>query len=284
MTTTSLSEEKTNRPSISLNRVGLFIGDAMLIGLVVLALMPFILMISTSLQDVKVLEFSFDPSSFTIANYQRLFTNYGFGQALITSTIVVVMACIVNAIVSSLAAFAFAKKKFPGSEAIFWSYIATMMVPLQVTLIPLFVMMRNLGLLNTHVSLALPVVNAFGVFLIRQFMNSLPDDIIEAARIDGASDFRLFRSVILPLIRPVLVALTLFTFLSVWNDFLWPLVITSTEDMQTVTLAAARLQGRYTTEYGLLMAGSAVSFFVPFLLYVVLQRQFVQGIAQTGLK
>lgn len=282
--TTTLTESKTARSTLSLGRIGLFIGDALLIGLVVLALMPFILMVSSSLQDVDVLEFSFDPSSFTLANYSRLFTNYGFGRALVTSSIVVVMACVANNIVCSLAAFAFAKKKFPGSEAIFWSYIATMMVPLQVTLIPLFVMMRNLGLLNTHLSLALPVVNAFGVFLIRQFMNSLPDDIIEAARIDGASDFRLFRTIILPLIRPVLVALTLFTFLSVWNDFLWPLVITSSEDMQTVTLATARLQGRFTTEYGLLMAGSSVSFIVPLTLYVLLQRQFVQGIAQTGLK
>lgn len=267
-----------------LKKVGRLTGDGVIAVMVLLALAPFVLMVVTSLQRTSGLSFSFDLARFDLTNYVRLFSTYGFAAALATSAIVVSLACVVNAVVCSLAAFAFAKKPFPGSEALFWVYVATMMVPAQVTLIPLFVIMRDVGLLNTHVALFLPVINAFGVFLIRQFMSSVPDELLEAAKIDGASDLRAFWSIVVPLIRPVLVALTVFTFITTWNDFLWPLVSVSTDSMQTVTLAAARLQGKFTTEYGLVMAGATVSFIVPFVMYVLLQRQFVEGVAQTGLK
>ncbi|GAA4424460.1 carbohydrate ABC transporter permease [Georgenia halophila] len=258
--------------------------NGLLLVLVVVALLPFLFMVVTGIQRSEAVSLAFDPDRLQLDNFVRLFTDYGFGRALITSSIVVVLACTVNLVVSSLAAFAFAKKRFPGSEALFWIYIATMMVPVQVTIIPLFVIVRDLGLLNTHLVLILPIINAFGVFLIRQFMSSVPDELLEAARIDGASDRRIFVLIVLPLIRPVLVALTVFTFITAWNDFLWPLVTTSDGSMQTITLAAARLQGRFVTEYGLVMAGATVSFVVPFLIYVLLQRQFVQGVASVGLK
>ena len=148
----------------------------------------------------------------------------------------------------------------------------------------MFIIMRDIGLLNTYVSLALPVINAFGVFLIYQFIKGVPDDLMEAARIDGATDRRIFRSIILPLIRPVLVALVVFTFLTVWNDFLWPLVSISDQQMNTVTLAVANLQGAFAKRYGLVMAGATLSFIVPLTVYLVLQRQFVEGVASTGLK
>ena len=213
-----------------------------------------------------------------------LFTNYGFGAAVVNSAIVVVLACGLNVVVASLAAFAFEKKPFRGSEAIFLVYIVSMMVPIQVTLIPLFTIMKNLGLFNTHLALALPIVNAFGVFLIRQFLRGVPDELLEAARLDGASDLKMFRIIVLPLIRPVLVALTVFTFITTWNDFLWPLVSISDNKMQTVTLAAANLVGNITQQYGLIMAGSVVSFAVPLVMYIFLQRQFVEGVAASGIK
>ncbi|WP_420114737.1 carbohydrate ABC transporter permease [Pseudactinotalea sp.] len=258
--------------------------DAVLLLLVLVALLPFVFMVVTAIQRSDTVSLSFDPNRLQLDNFARLFTDYGFGAALITSIVVVSLACVMNLVVSSVAAFAFAKKPFPGSEALFWIYIATMMVPVQVTIIPLFVIIRDLGLLNTHLALVLPIVNAFGVFLVRQFMSSVPDELLEAAKIDGAPDRRVFVSIVLPLIRPVLVALTVFTFITTWNDFLWPLVVISDESMQTVTLAAARLQGRFVTEYGLVMAGAAVSFALPFCIYLVLQRQFVQGVAAVGLK
>lgn len=258
--------------------------NVVLLGMVTVAVLPFAFMVLTAVQQSDSVSISFDTDRLHLDNFVRLFADYDFGRALIVSVLVVVLACVTNLVVSSLAAFAFAKKPFPGSEVIFWIYIATMMVPVQVTLIPLFVIVRDLGLLNTPVALILPIVNAFGVFLIRQFMSTVPDELLDAARIDGARDRRIFIAIVVPLIRPVLVALMVFTFITAWNDFLWPLVAISDESMQTVTLAAARLQGRFVTDYGLVMAGATVAFLVPFVIYVAVQRQFVQGVASVGLK
>lgn len=249
-----------------------------------LALLPFLFMAITSIQRTSKISLALDPERIDFSSYVRLFTDHGFGPALITSFAVVILACVVNAIVCSLAAYAFAKKPFPGSEALFWMYVATMMVPTQVTLIPLFTMMRQLGLLNTWVSLFLPVINAFGVFLIRQFMAGVPDEMIEAARIDGASELQIFFRVVLPVMRPVIVALTVFTFLTTWNDFLWPLVSITNDQMQTVTLAVSKLQGRFATDYGLVMAGATVSFVVPLVLFLFLQKQFVEGVTSSSVK
>lgn len=258
---------------------------AILLGfLVITALTPFVLMLITALQDTTTLSWRIDTSAIGLKNFVTIFTTYGFGRAVVNSTVIVILACVLNMVVCSLAAYAFAKKPFPGSKALFWVYLATMMMPGQITLIPLFLIMRDLNLLNTYISLALPIVNAFGVFLIYQFMLGIPDDLIEAARIDGARDLRIFVSIVLPLIRPVLIALTVFTFLSVWNDFLWPLVSISNDQMQTVTLAVANLQGNFVTRYGLVMAGATVAFAVPLLVYVVLQRSFVEGVASVGIK
>ena len=260
------------------------IGGLVLGVFVLIALLPFLFMVVTSIQRTNIITIVFDPAKLTLDNFVRVFDGGGFGAALVTSLIVVTLACLVNAVVSSLAAYAFAKKPFPGSDALFWLYIATMMVPSQVTLIPLFIMMRDLGLLNTHIALFLPVINAFGVFLIRQFMESLPDDMLEAARIDGASELQIFGRIVLPAIRPAIIALTVFTFLTTWNDFLWPLVSITNDDMQTVTLAVANLQGRNLTDFGLVMAGATVSFLVPLVMYLLLQKQFVEGITSSSVK
>jgi len=158
------------------------------------------------------------------------------------------------------------------------------MIPGQVTLVPVFLIMKSLGLLNTYPALIFPIVNAFGVFLVRQFMLSIPNDLLEAARIDGCSEHRIFFLLVLPLITTVLVSLTIFTFISSWNDFLWPLVIASKPHMKTLTLAIAALKGSYTTNYGLVMAGSTLAFLPPFILYLILQKRFVEGIALSGIK
>ena len=130
----------------------------------------------------------------------------------------------------------------------------------------------------------LPILNAFGVFLMRQFMENVPDELIEAARIDGCGEIRVFRSVVIPLIRPVIISLTVFTFITSWNDFLWPLVICTNQNMHTLTLAISALKGNYSTNYGLVMAGSMIAFLPPFILYIFLQKQFVEGIALSGIK
>ncbi|AOH44836.1 carbohydrate ABC transporter permease [Propionibacterium sp. NM47_B9-13] len=252
--------------------------------LLIMAMLPFVLMVVNAFQNTVTLNFDFDPDSFTSENFVRLFTVHHFGAALLTSTVVVVIAVVLNNVVCCLAAFAFTFKPFPGSKILFWVYLATMMVPVQVTMIPMFLIFRELDMLGSPLSLALPVVNAFGVFLIRQFMTTIPLSLLEAARIDGASDLRVFWSVILPIIRPVIVSLTVFTFLTTWNDFMWPLISLQTNERTTVTLAISQLQGAFTSQYGMVMAGTTVAFLVPLVVYVVLQRQFVQGVTASGVK
>ncbi len=248
------------------------------------AVFPFIYMVLISLTQKDTLNFDFNFATMSLINYDRVINNFHLMTNLKNSIIVTTSACILNALFSSMAAYAFAKKDFPFRKQIFAVFIATLVIPGQVTMIPVFVIMRSLGLMNTYPALILPIINAFGVFLVRQFMVSVPDDLLDAARIDGCGENRIFFTIVLPLVQPVLVSLTIFTFISSWNDFLWPLVIASKPAVKTLTLAIASLKGSYSTNYGLVMAGSTFTFIVPFLLYIFLQKQFVEGIALSGIK
>ncbi|MBE7718537.1 MAG: carbohydrate ABC transporter permease [Lacrimispora celerecrescens] len=249
-----------------------------------LATAPFIYMMLVSLTQKTVLDLNFKDADFGLINYNRVFRNFNLAANLTNSIIVTVSACVLNCIISSMAAYAFAKKKFPFRDQLFSIYLATLMIPGQVTLIPVFTIMKKLGLMNTYPALFLPIINAFGVFLIRQFMVTIPDELLEAARIDGCGENRIFISIVIPLIKSVIVSLTIFTFITCWNDFLWPLVIVTKPEMQTLTLAISAMKGSYSTNYGLVMAGSTLTFMPPFLLYIFLQKQFVEGIAVSGIK
>lgn len=248
------------------------------------ALLPFVYMCLVSFTQKNALDLRFAGETYTLKNYINVFANLNIGRALFNSVIVTGGACALNMIVASMAAYGFTKKQWKGRDQIFMLYLATLMIPGQVTLIPVFSIMKSVNLLNTHVALMLPIVNAFGVFLIRQFMIGIPDELIEAAKIDGCGDFSIFLKIVIPLIKPVLVSLTIFTFITNWNDFLWPLVTCTDEKMHTLTLAISALKGNYSTNYGLVMAGSTLAFLPPFLLYLVLQKQFVEGIALSGIK
>lgn len=256
----------------------------LLLVLSLIAIFPFVYMLLISFTQKKILDFNFDFSTFSLTNYATVFKNFNIGRNLMNSIIVTVCACVLNCIVSTMAAYGFAKKKFWGKELLFSIYLATLMIPGQVTLIPVFTIMKKLNMLNTYPALFLPIINAFGVFLVRQFVENLPDDLFEAARIDGSGEFRIFTTIVIPLIKPVLISLTIFTFISTWNDFLWPLVIATKAEMHTLTLAISALKGSYSTNYGLVMAGSTLAFIFPFVLYIVLQKQFVEGIALSGIK
>lgn len=251
---------------------------------IVTCIFPFILMILTSFTQKTSIDLNFNIGEMELINYISLFKNYEFADMFKNSIIVVICACVLNCFISSLAGYAFAKKQFPLKEGIFWIYMMTLMVPLQAILIPLFDIMNKLHLLNTHLVLFLPIINAFGVFLMRQFMEGIPDELLEVSRIDGANEIRIFFNIVIPIIKPVLVSLTVFTFATVWNDFLWPLVTITDSKMNTVTLGISLLQGNYTTNYGLLMAGSTVAFLPPFIIYIILQKKFIEGIALSGLK
>ena len=248
------------------------------------AIFPFAYMILVSFTQKTMLNFDFNVREFNLSNYDLVFKNFNIIVNFRNSFIVRGCVCFYNALISSLAAYLFAKKQFKGRDTLFALYIATLMIPGQVTLVPVFLIMKSLGLLNTYPALIFPIVNAFGVFLVRQFMLSIPNDLLEAARIDGCSEHRIFFLLVLPLITTVLVSLTIFTFISSWNDFLWPLVIASKPHMKTLTLAIAALKGSYTTNYGLVMAGSTLAFLPPFILYLILQKRFVEGIALSGIK
>ncbi|MDR2759548.1 MAG: carbohydrate ABC transporter permease [Spirochaetaceae bacterium] len=255
-----------------------------LVCMAALAIMPFIFMFITSLTSKRYLSFNFDPSDFSIKNYPTIFNNLNIGRNMLNSVIVTFFACFFNCLIGSMAAYGFAKKRFRFREALFMLYLATIMLPLQVKLIPVYTIIRYSGLMNTYPALFLPAIDAFGVFLIRQFMFNVPDELLEAANIDGCGESRKFFIIVIPLIKPVLVSLTIFTFINCWNDFLWPLVITTRPKMQTLTLALATLRGNYQINYGLVMSGATIAFLPSFFLFLILQKQFVEGITLSGIK
>ncbi|NCB91019.1 MAG: carbohydrate ABC transporter permease [Clostridia bacterium] len=246
---------------------------------------PFIYMIIMSFTQSTTLYIHWADVDFTdFTNFQYVIGKSGFTRSLLNSVIVVACSCFFNCIIASMAAYGFSKKRFPGRNAIFQIYLLTLMIPGQVTMIPVFIMMNKMNLLNTYFALIVLIINAFGVFLIRQFMDSVPDELLEAAQVDGCPEYRIFIQIVIPLIKPVLISLVVFTFVSSWNDFLWPLVSTSESSMYTLTVALSLLKTQYQTNYGLILSGAAVSFIFPFIMYVFLQKQFVEGIALSGIK
>ena len=186
---------------------------------------------------------------------------------------------------SSLAGFAFAKYRFPGREFLFYLILATMMIPFFVTLIPVFFIVRQLGWIDTYPGLVVPgLTSAYGIFLMRQFMITVPDEIIDAARIDGASELSIYWRIVLPLIKPALATLGTFVFIGAWNNFLWPLLVLDSRELMTLPLGINSLRSLYADNTNLLMAGTAVSVLPMLLVFIYLQRYFIQGIALTGLK
>lgn len=254
-----------------------------LLMLVAISLYPFIFMILTSFTQKRIMSASFDFSSMDLRNFKNLLSNFPVLTYVKNSLIVVFCACFFNVVTATMAGYAFAKKKFPMKEGIFWLYLATLMLPGQVILIPVFTIMK-MNLLNTYPALFLVILDAFGVFLMRQFMEGIPDELIESAKIDGCGELRIFLQIIVPLSKPVIVSLVVFTFITSWNDFIWPLVMVTKDEMKTLTLGLSMLQNNYVSNYGLVMAGATVAFIFPFILYCILQRKFVEGIALSGIK
>lgn len=261
------------------------IGMLILILFAVICIAPFVYMVIMSFTQSTTLMLHWKDVDFTdLSNFQYVLGRDGFLRALLNSVIVVVCSCLFNCIISSMAAYGFAKKHFPGQNVIYRIYLMTLMIPGQVTMIPVFIMMNKANLLNTYFALVVLILNAFGVFLIRSFMDSVPDELLEAAKVDGCPEYRIFIQIVIPLIKPVLISLIVFTFVTSWNDFLWPLVSTSDSSMYTLTVSLSLLKTQYATNYGLVLSGATVSFIFPFILYVFLQKQFVEGIALSGIK
>jgi multiple sugar transport system permease protein len=254
-----------------------------------LVVVPFVWMLVSSFKpeaEIRRVPSTWIPESTTLENYEILFTELDFPTFFLNSAIVALAVTVGNMVFCSMLGYALAKLEFPGKRAVFAVVLGTLMIPGVVTFIPLFVLTTKMGLSNTLTGMILPFLAApFGVFLMRQFISALPDELIQAARIDGAGELRIFASVILPLCGPALATLGILTFLGSWNNFLWPLVVAQTEEKYTLPVALALYAiGQNATEYGLLLAGS-VAVVVPVLvIFLFLQRHIMQGIAMTGIK
>ncbi len=261
---------------------------ALVVGLL-LTLMPFIWMALGSFKTQGELlqrPITWWPENPTLDNYERWLSQLNYGQYFTNSIVVAVAVVLGNIVFCSMVGYALAKMQFPGKKVLFALVMLTLMVPGVVTLVPMFVLVSNMGLVNTYPALILPfLAGPLGVFLMRQFMLGIPDALIEAARIDGAGEFRVFFRIVLPQCGPPLATLSILTFLGSWNNFLWPLVVAQTENMYTLPVALSLYSvGSNGTYYGLLMAGSVLVVTPILILFLFLQRYFVQGIAMTGIK
>ncbi|WP_083707321.1 carbohydrate ABC transporter permease [Intrasporangium flavum] len=226
------------------------------------------------------------PQSASLDNYTQLFSKLNFGQYFYNSIVVAVVVTAGNLIFCSMLGYAFAMLDFKGKRPLFLAVMATLMIPGVVTFVPLFVLVANAGLINSLPGLFLPfLVSPFGVFLMRQFILGLPRDLLDAGRVDGAGELRIFWRIILPLCGPALATLGILTFLGSWNNFLWPLVVGQTEDKYTLPVALALYStGQNSTNYGLLLAGATVVILPILVVFLVFQKRFIEGIATTGLK
>ncbi len=259
-----------------------------LILLAVSSLFPFFWMFATSFKNTYSLyEYppQFIPKEPTLQNYLYIFAETPALTWLKNSVIVSLFGVSLNLFFNSLAAYPFAKKKFYGKNVLFVLILGLMMIPHHTLIVPVFVLFSSLGLVNTHTALIIPAAaSPFGIFLLRQYMITLPDELLESAKIDGATEFAIFFRIVLPLVKPALSALAILVFLWTWNVLLWPLIMITTSKMRTLTLGFATLSSEYMTQYGLVMAGATIIFLPALIIFMLLQKYFVEGIALTGLK
>ena len=249
---------------------------------------PYVWMFVTSIKPVGEVQ-SYPPSFLikhpTLSPYQDLFRLIPILRYVWNSIYVSATVTIANIFFCSLAGYAFAKHRFWGRDKIFFILLGSLMIPWQVNMISGFILMRKLGWLNSYNALIVPAMaGVFGVFLCRQFIMSIPDDLIDAAKIDGCSEFTIYRLVILPLIKPVLATLAIFTFLQQWNNFIWPLIVINSNSMRTLPLALSVLNGQFGTRFAIIMAGAVVATAPMLIVFLAFQKYFIKGIALTWLK
>ena len=263
-----------------------FYGVAIL--LAVIALIPFLWMISTSFKSrgaLMSIPIEWIPENPTWDAYIKVFSKFPFAKTIANSLFISVSYTAITLLSSAMAAFAFAKLRFTGSRVIFGGYLATMMIPTQVTMIPLFVIMTKLGLKDSYASVIMPsIFRPFAIFLLVQQMRTIPEDLLAAARIDGAGVFQVFRKIALPLCIPSLATLSITTFMESWNDYLWPLLMLGDKNKMTLPIALSTLNGQYATEYNVLMAGSLISMVPIIVIYIIAQKQFKSGMMAGGIK
>ena len=265
-----------------------FLVHAALIAGGAITLFPLVWMISASLMptgEATSYPPKFFPSSITFEHYRDLFTRLDLGKSFINSTLVAVTVTAISLLLNSMAGYAFAKLRFAGRERLFGVLIAALVIPTQVGMLPLFLLLKSLGLVNTYWGVIIPgLASIFGIFLIRQSLLAIPDEILDAARIDGAGEFRIYWSIVLPLARPALVTLALFTFMASWNDFMWPLIVLSDDDKYTLPVSVANLVGEHVQDVELMMASSVLTVVPVLVLFLMLQKHYIAGLMVGGVK
>lgn len=225
------------------------------------------------------------PGQATLDQYRELFVRLDMGRSFLNSALLATCAALLSVVVNAAAGYAFAKLRFPARGPLFSGLLAAMVIPGQVAMLPVFLLLRSMGLVNSYAGVILPgVASIFGIFLVRQYAASVPDELLDAARIDGAGELRIFWSIVLPLCRPILVTLGVLTFLGTWNDFMWPLIVLTDDTKWTLTVALASLSGEHVQDTELMMAGAVVTVLPALLLFLALQRSYIDGITAGGLK
>lgn len=276
--------------SISFNKkISRIIIYVLLLTVIIVTVLPFVWMLSASIKtDREVFQmnpFVLIPENAKWSNYISIWSRIPLWTFIKNTIILTVAVTALQLFTSSFAAYAFAKMEFSGKKTLFMAYISTIAMPWQVYMIPQFLMMREMGLNDTLLAMViLQAFSAFGVFLMRQFYMGIPDSLCEAARIDGMSEYGIYARIMLPLSKPSLATLTIFTFVSTWNDYLGPTIYLKTETKKTIQIGLQRFIGQYSSEYGLMMAGAVISLVPVLIVFLALQKYFVAGIATSGIK
>lgn len=276
--------------SMKRNRmIGKFFLYLLLFLITAVMIIPFLWMISASIKTntevFKITPFQFIPDVPRWDNYVRIWTKIPLLHFIGNTVFLTIVVTLLQLLTSSFAAYAFAKLEFKHKDKLFLAYIATIAMPWQVYMVPQFIMMRGMGLNDKLLAMiCLQAFSAFGVFMMKQFYEDIPDSLCEAARIDGMSEYRIYSSIMLPLSKPALSTLTIFTFVNTWNDYLGPLIYLKTETKKTIQLGLKMFIGQFAAEYGLIMAGSIITLIPVLIVFLSLQKYFVEGVAATGLK
>ncbi len=286
--TSELAQAAPESTALSLGRFSTALRYVLLIAMTVIAIFPFYWMVVGSFMPLGDL-FSVPPKMLpphpTIGNYFELFQRIPFGRNMLNSLVIASLASTIGVVLATLAGFAFAKYDFPGRSFLFYGMIATLVLPEEVVVVPLFILMSQIGWVDTYQGTVIPsLASAFGIFWMRQYMSSIPDEMLDAARVDGASEPQIYSRIVLPVLGPGLAALAMILFMRAWNTFLWPLIVLRSEDMYTIPLSLARLIGIFEQPYNLVLAGSVLATLPLVVVFVALQRQFIAGVMAGALK
>ncbi len=265
-----------------------FAVNGLLAGLAAMSLFPLLWMLSVSFMPAgaaSTLPPPLLPTSVTLDNYRALFERAGMGRYLFNSVLIATAVTLGSVLFNVMAGYAFAKLDFTGRERIFRALVGALVIPGQVAMMPLFLELKALGLVNSYGGVILPALaSIFGIYLVRQYARSIPDELIEAARVDGASELAIFARIIVPLLRPIIVTLAMFSFLASWNDFMWPLIVLTDQGHYTLPVALASLSREHVQDNELMMAGSVVTVLPVLALFLVLQRHYIEGLMAGGVK